>query len=440
MKQQRGIFTLVFACVLVVFQAQAADALIQQGAQLIKEGKGKAAYALLEPQEEARAGDKNFDLLLGIAALEVGQNTRAIFALERVLAVDPNNVRARAEIGRAYLAVGETAAARTELQNAKKLGVPADVEQTVERFLSAVERLENSGKPNVRGYVEGTLGYDTNVNAAPARNEVAIPAFGFLPFTLSGTSKAQEDWFATLAGGINFNVPVDRQLAFIGGLSGSQRWNQDVSAADLLSVEGNAGVSYAQGKNVYSLVAQYNSLVVENDRLRSALGFSAQVQHNMDARNQLSAFVQYSDLSYVGQSARDADRWVGGVGYAHAWRDGMVAYGSAYLINETVHAREVAPHLGLDGIGLRVGMQKPLSASLLAFGSLAYETRRGKATDPTFLTARNDEQLTVSLNLAHQIRKDLKVTGQYSYIDQRSSIELFKYDRNILSVTVRQDF
>jgi len=440
MQGRRGMLALALTCALSMHQAYAADALVQQGAELIKAGKGKAAYELLEPQEEARAGDKDFDLLFGIAALDVGQNTRAIFALERVLAVDPNNVRARAELGRAYLGVGETEAARTEFQNAKKLGVPTDVEQTVDRFLSAVERLENSGKPNVRGYVEGTIGYDTNVNAAPARSEVAIPAFGYLPFTLSQNSKAQADWFATIAGGVNFSLPIDRQLAVIGGLSGSQRWNQDISAADLLSVDANAGVSYTEGKNVYSLVAQYNDLAVENDRFRNALGFSGQVQHNMDARNQLSAFVQYADLSYVGQSARDADRWVGGVGYAHAWREGLVGYGSAYLVNESVHAKEVAPYLGFDGVGIRVGAQQPLSENLLAFGSLAYEARRGKGEDPTFLTARNDEQWIANFNLAYQIRKDLKVTGQYSYIDQRSNIELYKYDRNILSVTVRQDF
>jgi outer membrane protein len=440
MSQRNTLFVLALMCALNANSAQAADALIQQGAQLIKEGKGKAAYALLEPQESTRAGDKDFDLLLGIAALEVGQNTRAIFALERVLAVEPNNVRARAELGRAYLAVGETDAARIELQNAKTLGVPPDVEQTVDRFLSAVDHIENSGKTSVRGYVEGTFGYDTNVNAAPALSQIAVPAFGNLPFTLSENSKAQEDWFATIAGGVNFIVPMDRQLAIVGGLSGSQRLNQDISAADLLSVDGNIGVSYTEGKNVYTLTAQHSALTVENDRYRSALGFSGQVQHNIDARNQASAFVQYANLDYIGQSARDADRWVGGVSYAHAWRDGLVTYGSVYLVDETVHAKEVSPSLGFDGVGIRVGAQQPLSRDWTAFGSLAYETRRGKETDPTFLAKRDDGQLTVNLNLAYQIRKDLKVTGQYAYIDQRSNIDLYKYDRNILSVTVRQDF
>lgn len=440
MKKGR-VVALSLACLLWSIQARAAvDELVMQGAQLVKAGKGKEAYALLELQEEQRAGDKDFDLVFALAALDVGQNTRAIFALERVLAIDPDNVRARAEIARAYFSVGETQAAKAEFENAKKLGVPPDVAPTIDRFLSAVERLDNEGKPSVRGYVEGTFGYDTNVNAAPAVNSVAIPAFGNLPFTLSSSSKAAEDWFATVGGGVNFTIPRDPKFAVVGSVSGSQRWNEHVSSADLLNADASLGVAYTQGNDIYSFSLQYSTLYVDNDHYRDALGFSAQVQHNLDARNQISAFVQYADMSYPDQSTRDADRWVAGVSYAHAWRDGLIGYGSAYAITERAHHDDVASFLSLDGYGLRLGGQQRLSESTTLFGSVAYETRRGKSDDPTFLTARNDEQLILNLSLSHQLNKTLKVTGQYSYIDQRSTIELYKYDRNMLSVTLRQDF
>ena len=89
-----------------------ADAATDEALSLLDSGKGKAAWELLEPQESARAGEPLYDFLLGLAALEIGQNTRAVFALERVLAMEPDNVRARAEIARAYLALGEAETAR----------------------------------------------------------------------------------------------------------------------------------------------------------------------------------------------------------------------------------------------------------------------------------------------------------------------------------------
>jgi len=437
---QKGRRVLALACALAALPVQAADDLVLQGAALVKAGKGKEAYALLEPQESARAGDKDFDLLLGIAALDAGQNTRAIFALERVLAADPNNARARAEIARAYIGTGETQAARTELQNAKRLGVPASVEQTIDSMLSAVDRLESQGKTFVRAYIEGAFGYDSNVNAGPRISEVAVPAFGNLPLLLSPASRETDAWFASLGGGINFVSPLNNQLAVTGGLSGTQRWNAGESATNTTGIDSNLGLSYQEGKNVYSLAAQYNTLRVANDGFRNALGFSGQWQHNIDARNQFSAFVQYADLSYPDQSVRDADRWVEGVGYAHAWRDGLIAYASAYLLQENLQNKQTAPWLGLDGYGLRVGAQQRLSENLTLYGSLAYESRRHDAADPSFLRTRKDEQIIAGLNLSYQLRKDLRVTGQYTYIDQASNIDIYEYDRNIVSVTLRQDF
>jgi len=77
-----------------------ADDLTDKAKALLDQGKAADAFVLLEPQEGGRAGDITFDLLLGIAAVDSGQSTRAVFALERVLALQPDNARARAEIAR----------------------------------------------------------------------------------------------------------------------------------------------------------------------------------------------------------------------------------------------------------------------------------------------------------------------------------------------------
>ena len=93
-------------------QTATADESSDKAKVLIEHGQSKEAYQLLEPLEASRAGDPVFDLLFGIAAVDVGQNTRGVFALERVLALQPDNARARVEIGRAYLALGEHRRAR----------------------------------------------------------------------------------------------------------------------------------------------------------------------------------------------------------------------------------------------------------------------------------------------------------------------------------------
>ena len=99
-----------------------ADEVTDKAKALLGANKGGEAYQLLEPLESARAGEVEFDFLLGISALEIGQNTRAVFALERVLAMEPGNARARAEIARAYLALGETKTAAQEFETVQRDG------------------------------------------------------------------------------------------------------------------------------------------------------------------------------------------------------------------------------------------------------------------------------------------------------------------------------
>jgi hypothetical protein len=46
----------------------------------------------------------------------------------------------RAEIARAYLALGETQTAAQEFETVKKQGVPADVSMTIDRYIAAARR------------------------------------------------------------------------------------------------------------------------------------------------------------------------------------------------------------------------------------------------------------------------------------------------------------
>jgi tetratricopeptide (TPR) repeat protein len=438
MGQRKAVFALAVACALTTLQAQAADAMLDQAYKYMQTGNAKAAYALLEPEESNRAGDKDFDFMFALAALDVGQNTRAIFALERVLAVDPNNTRARAELGRAYLGVGEANAARTELQTVKDLGVPDEVARSINNILDAVDRIDSEGKTVIRGYIEGTIGYDTNVNASTSLGTVAVPALGGISVILDPSSVAQRDGFASIGGGISFRTPINKEWAVLGNASGSQRMNFSVDNLDQLNTDFNLGLVNNQGKNVYSLTAQAGTLRVDSDRFRDVYGVTGQWQHNIDARNQVSAYAQYSDLEYVGQSARDADRWVLGAAYAHALRDGSLLFGSLYSVREDNQSS--FSELSFDGWGLRFGAQTNLYADMVLFANAGIEHRKHDGEDSTFLVIRKDNQSNVNIGVTYAMRRDLKVTSQFQYTNQSSDIPLYDYDRVVMSVTVRKDF
>lgn len=107
-------FAVALACLAPGAFAQ--DALLDDARARLNRRDAAGAFALLDKAEMARAGEPRFDYLMGVAALDAGHATRAVFALERVVQRDPQDMLARAELGRAYLAVGDATAAREQLR------------------------------------------------------------------------------------------------------------------------------------------------------------------------------------------------------------------------------------------------------------------------------------------------------------------------------------
>lgn len=422
-----------------------ADVLTDQAKALLDQNKARAAFDLLAPLESERAGDETYDLLLGIAAVEIGRNTNAVFALERVLAANPNNARARAEIARAFLALGETQTARKEFELVRERDVPPEVKRTIDRFLSVIERVQDEGRTTLKAYAEFSLGWDSNINAATSNRDVAIPVFGGLLMTLSPAGVKQSDSFSGLAAGANLRMPLTRDLAFLAGISGNKRMNT-TKIFDTGSFDGNAGLALTRDKNVYTASLQGGMFALDGKDYRGSTGLSAQWQHNYDQRNQATAFMQYSDLAYPGVAQiyrgkkRDATRSVGGIGYAHALRDFKTTfYGSVYAGGETERSTGV-PELGFQLLGLRAGAQHQYRDDLGLFVNANYEKRDHRGRDPFFLATRADQTASVAVGAVYVPARDWKITPQYQHIQNKSNIVINDYRRDVVSLTVRLDF
>jgi tetratricopeptide (TPR) repeat protein len=439
------LFALLLSFIVVFpLQVSAADDLLLKAKQQLENGNAQEAYNLLIPLQSTRAGDPDFDFLLGSAALALGKNTEAVFALERVLAVQPNNAPARAQIARAYFNLKETEAAKREFENVKKQDVPPEVSATIDRFLDAIARVEESERTVIRGFIEVGIGYDTNVNSATADSEVAIPAFGGLVFTLAPTATKLGDTFISFGGGLNIQHPISKQLALFGGLAYQNKTNLSEDKFSTYYYDANLGLSYRWNRDTFTVAAQYNSFWVDdtqlyNDAYRNASGVTGQWQHDFDSRNQISVFLQYSDLTYPDQQIRDANRYIGGLGYAHAFGRGtVITYLGLYGGSEKVKAESV-PQLGNDIYGARFGAQWNLNEKYSLFANASGERRDYGGPDPFFLVDRKDTQYSASGGLIFVPKKNLRITPQISWTDNKSNIGINQFDRVIYQITLRQD-
>lgn len=416
-----------------------ADQPLDQAKKLLEEKRPKDAYDRLRPLEAKRAGEIEYDYLLGIAALDAGDAQAAIFALERVLAVNPNYLQARAEIARAYFVLGERENARREFQAVRSLNPPDAARQTIDRYLSALE----PQRTRLRAFVEAGLGYDTNVNSATSRSSIAIPAFGGAIGQLSTSARAQSAWFGALGAGASIDQALSEEWSLIGAASYAGKFNNGASDFNTSTLDGSAGARWTRGANQLVALAQGQLFWLDDDRYRNLYGGTAQWLHNFSPTRQITVFGQFSALRYPqpSQSPQDANRAVGGVAYSQAFAGAYspVGFVSGYGGDERTTDAQFK-YLGYTPFGARLGGQATLTPQAILFGSAAYERRNYNGVNPTFLVTREDNQYDFRLGLAYTLLPKWTLTPQLAYTRNNSNIELNEYDRTVAVVTVRKDF
>ncbi len=422
----------------MVLPAQA-DEILERARELIGQHHPQAAYELLSPLQAERAGDPEFDYLLGVAALDSGHRSEAVFAFERVLAVDPEHKLARAEIARAYFELKEYETARGEFESLQGQAIPDEVKEVMNRYLAAIDQQLGALRTLWQGFVAMDLGYDSNVNSATSAGTVAIPAISSIPTQLSATAREQSDMFVRFTGGISVRHKLNDDWLL--HASGNAFNRQTESPFSTSAFGGHLGVTRTLGKHAFTLALQGQQFFVDQATFRNTLGLQGQWRYQYDNRTQFSAFVQYLDLTYPSQKPRDATRIVGGLGATRALmgKRSPVIFASVYGgVEEEQHSG--VPHLGHDLVGGRAGGQLKLRHDIDLFGALSYEYREYHGPDPLFIATREDQQWDATLGADWHFARNWKLTPKVSYTDNNANITIYAYDRLVAGVSLRRDF
>jgi outer membrane protein len=435
------IMALLGFCLMACLATAADDVLLEAERQL-NAGEAQAAFELLEPLQTERAGDPDYDYLLGWAALQLGRDTEAVFALERVLAVQPDNTEARALIARAYFNLKETDSAKKEFENVKQQDVPPEVVKTIDRFLAAITRIEDENRVRINGYMETGFGFDSNVNAATSDSQIAVPAQGGAILNLSSDSTKRSDSYLSLGGRLNFSAPLKNALSLFGGVGFFRKSNRDETDFSTYYYDVDLGLSYKRDRETFTIAASSNEYFIESPAYstsyRNSYGITGNWQHDFDARNQMSAFLETTNLIYPDQGARNAHRYVAGLAYAHATQSSVVGYAGAYVGSEKVKDNNFE-EFGNRFFGIRLGGQKSVGDKRVFFLNASAERRDYGGPDPDFSVNRADDQMNASVGMSYMPRRDIRLIPQLTYTRNDSNIRFDEFNRLTVSLMYRQD-
>lgn len=419
-------------------RASALPALLEKARTLLRARNPRGAFALLEPRTGDYAGNEEFDYLLGISALDSGDPGRATIALERVLAVNPGNTLARAEIARAFLALKENEAAKRELESVARADLPAPVRETIDRYLAILAKSDAGERRRWNATVDIGLGYDDNVNLGSSLDRWVLgdgQALTPLP-----ASRPRESTFHSIAGQVQYVAPIDGRTDWTIGAAGSRRINPSQHNTDLGSVEASGGLVTTRERDRYSVSIQVQQLWLDDSKFRSATGLLGQWQRELDRRSQAGLYAQWFALRFTDQGARDANRAVLGATYVRGFEDkaASVVIGNAYVGKESVTGN--LDELSFDLLGFRAAASRQLAPKWRGSASASLEKRSYGAADSFFGKVRSDTQYEIRIGAEREIDKHLSITPQISLTRNASNLGPNDFSRTQIQLSARYRF
>jgi tetratricopeptide (TPR) repeat protein len=431
--------------------AQAAEAaprssladLIARSQELSRSGKPVEAYELLLSAEDAYIGTIEFDYALGRAALDAGRPDKATLAFTRVLALDPTHAGASIDMGRAYLALGDFARARTMFQGLLALDPPPEVRTQLQAFLDLTNVLMvGSVVPRGlahQGYLAVMAGRSSNVNQSPSQSVIFVPGLGS-NFQLSAQNVKIPDSFAGIAGGADFSRSLGRTYSFIFGGEFLDRWNFHESDFDLAGVNLYLGLAAAMGQHAWRIQAFAGRDWLGASPSRNLDGLMLTYVDSLNAETQLLATAQGGQIRAVTEDLKiwDSDYAAVGAGAARKIDDRSTVFG----IFSTGSQNDVggSPSGNKRWLGMRVGGETVIGPRVKLTAMAAGEWGQYDKFDTEFQVERRDIRQAYDLMAQYWLDRAWSLRLGLSYVKQSSNIPLYEYNRSEWLLMLRREF
>lgn len=409
---------------------------------LLKQGKAAESMELLERHLVDYSQDPEYNYLLGISSLDAGKPGSAVFAFERVLAIDPSHRWARAELARALIALTEYEAARRELTLVKNSPMPPEVAARVDEILAQLESALNSqkkSKATLGAYIEGELGYDTNINTATNATTIFIPVLN-LPGALNGFSTAQKSSLLGVNGGVSAQTRVNETVDIYGNIDGRSRYHPNQPGFAVGSLAGGVGVRVTKGADQYSVGLTQYVYYIDKFKNDDQIGVYGQWQHELGPEDVFSLFGQYTRADHPIVPYLNTDLALIGGTLSHAFLgpgDPVIRV-MGYVGDD--RARNKDPTVGRSLYGGKVGYETKLRDDIKLFGSVAASHAQYGGQNIWFGTQRWDWRYDLNAGIAYKPSSAWTVTPQYNYTRNASSIGLSDFYRKQIIVNARRDF
>jgi len=404
------------------------QALLRSAESSLAAGDAQDAYDMLGAREAELAGNAMFDYLLGVAALDTGRVSEAIFALRRALAVEPRFSGARMELARAYFEAGNQALARPLFVALRSENPPPGVRDVIDSYIRAIDGRPATPASRFTPYAEVAAGHDSNANGSTSTQQ-------FFGFMLSPQNVETESPYYEVAAGFNWTIPTSARQGWFAGARASHRSNPDASFVDATIVNGIAAYQWRRGAFFGRIGGDAYHAWRDGESNESYGGVDILLGRSVSSSWNLTLGVRGGALRHDESiEVLDVNRVLFSLGAS--WRFSALGTLGFEAIGGQDSEEQAGSPYGNSRLGGRVSLTAPL-------GNHVFHASIGGLTSDYdglfFGVPREDTQLdsVVQIEFRNVLLDGLSLIPRMRYIDNDSDLELYAYDRTEIGLTLR---
>lgn len=433
----RALAVIGVAAMATLAWADVDQGVLEKAEALLKAGKAEEVYQMLEPMEVDGAGDLVFDYLLATAALETNRPSKATFIYERILAVAPAYTGVRADMGRAYFALGDFGRAKVEFETVLAFqNLPKDLRTTVEQYAKAAEARAQDKRTLMNGYLELGFGRDNNIGSGSNADSLNFPTGG----TYSPDRKG--DNYSTLGLGGELNHQMTEKWGLYGGADYRGRAYQTYCDNTCnWSLDARTGLSYAGGAWLLRTGLTAGTYNLNQAQYRDSLGVTMDWRLALNSASQLSLGGSATRASYLIEANNSQNTQTNAL--SAGWLTSL-GDGSAVFSLTASTGVEIATGGRDDGNknywSPRVLLQKSFTDKVGGYVTAGATYSKYAGINTLYQVNRDETLYDLALGVTWTLAKGLSMRPQLSWLKNNSNAELYAYDKVDGSINFRLDF
>lgn len=432
LKRIGGVLVLVVAGLLAAVASAEEMQPLQTLQELVEQGQYERAYELGLALEAEHEGRPRFDFHHGLAALETGRYAEAIFALERVVLVRPEQLRVRLELARAHFLAGNYGAAEREFERVMATDPPASVKANIRRFTDRIEQARSRQRRDLSGWLALGGGHDSNINSATSDSIVNTP-IGDFELVRSGQEISDE--FARIELGGRWREPLTKvsNLDLMGSFEHKE--NASGGAFDLGVARVNGGYTREFGANRLRVGARLQQVWLDDSQFQHSYGVMLTLDRALAPGWIGSLTGALTAVRYPDDALRETNQYLLSVAVMRS-HGALTQTFSVYGADEPAVDDGPGSHNGRYFVGGMYQLRYD-AGDLQPFLRLGLQRARYDAAHPVFVSTRRDRTASAALGTDWRLGDALQLSVELNWTDVDSNLPIFDYDRILAEAGLR---